>query len=140
MIGIIVVTHGNLADVLIQTCFKIIGKREKISSHSIQWEDEADIALKTIEKKVKKLDDGDGVLALTDMFGGTPTNLMISLSNKYNLEIVTGVNLPMLIKAATMQSKEIDLAEFASKIKSQGQRNIYRVAEILSMKKGNRND
>lgn len=136
MIGIIVVTHGNLADVLIRTCFKIIGKRDKIEYHSIQWEDDADVALKTIEKKVKKLDDGDGVLALTDMFGGTPTNLMISLSNKYNLEIVTGVNLPMLIKAATMQSKEIDLAEFASKIKNQGQRNIYRVAEILSMKKG----
>ncbi len=140
MIGIIVVTHGNLADVLIQTCFKIIGKREKIDFHSIQWEDDADLALKTIEKKVKKLDDGDGVLALTDMFGGTPTNLMISLSNKYELEIITGVNLPMLIKAATMQSKEIDLAEFASKIKNQGQRNIYRVAEILSMKKGKRND
>ena len=136
MIGIIVITHGNLADILIQTCFKIIGKRKKIESHSIQWEDDADLALKTIEKKVKKLDDGDGVLALTDMFGGTPTNLMISLSNKYNLEIVTGVNLPMLIKAATIQSKEIDLSEFASKIKSQGQRNIYRVAEILSMKKG----
>ncbi len=138
MIGIIVVTHGNLADVLIQTCFKIIGKREKIESHSIQWEDDAEVALKTIEKIVKKLDDGDGVLALTDMFGGTPTNLMISLSNNYNLEIVTGVNLPMVIKAATLQSKEIDLKEFASKIKNQGQRNIYRVAEILSMK-GKRN-
>ncbi len=136
MIGIIVVTHGNLADVLIRTCFKIIGKREKIESYSIQWEDDADLALKAIEKKVKKLDDGDGVLALTDMFGGTPTNLMISLSNKYNFEIVTGVNLPMIIKAATLQSKELDLGEFAAKIKNQGQRNIYRVAEILSMKKG----
>ncbi len=136
MIGIIVVTHGNLADILIKTCFKIIGERDKIEAHSIQWEDEAEVALKAIEKKVKKLDDGDGILALTDMFGGTPTNLMISLTNKYNLEIITGVNLPMLIKAATLQSKEFDLSEFALKIKHQGQRNIYRVAEILSMKQG----
>ncbi len=134
MIGIIVVTHGNLADVLIQTCFKIIGKREKIEAYSIQWEDDAESALKVIERKVKKLDDGDGVLALTDMFGGTPTNLMISISNNHKMEIVTGVNLPMLIKAATLQSKEIDLNEFAAKIKIQGQRNIYRVSEILSMK------
>ena len=134
MIGIIVVTHGSLADVLIKTCFKIIGKRDKIESYSIQWEDDAEEALKLIEKKVKKLDDGNGILALTDMFGGTPTNLMISLSNKYNMEIVTGVNLPMLIKAATLQSKELDLKEFATKIKMQGQRNIYLVSEILSMK------
>ncbi len=134
MIGIIVVTHGSLADVLIKTCFKIIGKRDKIECYSIQWEDDAEEALKSIEKKVKKLDDGDGILALTDMFGGTPTNLMISLSNKYNMEIVTGVNLPMLIKAATLQSKELDLKEFATKIKMQGQRNIYLVSEILSMK------
>ncbi|MCK5878972.1 MAG: hypothetical protein KAH24_04290, partial [Holophagae bacterium] len=77
----------------------------------------------------------DGVLVLTDMFGGTPTNIMISLSKNFHVEIVTGVNLPMLIKAVTTMSTFNDLAEFAEKVKLQGQKNIYKVSDILSMKR-----
>jgi mannose PTS system EIIA component len=69
------------------------------------------------------------------MFGGTPTNIMISLSKNFHVEIVTGVNLPMLIKAVTTMNTFNDLSEFAEKVKQQGQKNIYKVSDILSMKR-----
>lgn len=134
MIGLLIVTHGDMADELVNVCFKIIGAREKIDSCSIQWDDDPNESTRKIEKKLKQLDNGKGVLVLTDMFGGTPTNIMISLSKKYNLDIITGVNLPMLIKAATIMANEDELSLFADKIKSQGQKNIYKVSDILSMK------
>jgi len=134
MIGILIVTHGDMADEIVNVCFKIIGTRDKIDSCSIQWDDDPNESTRRIEKKLKKLDSGKGVIVLTDMFGGTPTNIMISLSKKFNIEILTGVNLPMLIKASTIMGNEEDLAEFAEKIKTQGQKNIYKVSDILSMK------
>ena len=135
MIGIMIVTHGSLADEIMKTCFKIIGERDNVGAYSIQWDDDPTIATRRIEKLLKKLDQGDGVLVLTDMFGGTPTNIMISLSKNFHVEIVTGVNLPMLIKAVTTMSTFNDLAEFAEKVKLQGQKNIYKVSDILSMKR-----
>ncbi len=134
MIGLLIVTHGDMADELVNVCFKIIGVRDKIDSCSIQWDDDPNESTRRIEKKLKQLDCGKGVLVLTDMFGGTPTNIMISLSKKYNIEILTGVNLPMLIKASTIMQSEEELSSFADKIKSQGQKNIYKVSDILSMK------
>ncbi len=135
MIGILIVTHGSLADEIMTTCFKIIGERELVGAYSIQWDDDPGVATRRIEKLLKKLDKGDGVLVLTDMFGGTPTNIMISLSKNAQVEIVTGVNLPMLIKAVTTMNMYSDLSEFAEKVKQQGQKNIYKVSDILSMKR-----
>lgn len=135
MVGILIVTHGNLADEIVKTCFKIIGERPHIDSCSIQWDDDPAVATRSIEKSLKKLDQGNGVLVLTDMFGGTPTNIMISLSKRFTIEIVTGVNLPMLIKAATTMTQATDLVDFANKIKAQGQKNIYKVSDILPMKR-----
>ncbi len=135
MIGIMIVTHGSLADEIMKTCFKIIGGRENVGAYSIQWDDDPTAATRKIEKILKKLDTGEGVLVLTDMFGGTPTNIMISLSKKFNVEIVTGINLPMLIKAVTTMSSFNDLSDFAEKVKQQGQKNIYKVSDILSMKR-----
>jgi len=135
MIGILVVTHGNLADEIVATCFKIIGERPHVSSISIQWDDEPEAATRRIEKALKKVNQGNGVLVLTDMFGGTPTNIMISLSKRFQMEIVTGVNLPMLIKAVTSMGQVTDLSDYANRIKSQGQKNIYKVSDILPMKR-----
>ena len=135
MIGILIVTHGSLADEIMKTCFRIIGEREEVRAYSIQWDDDPTVATRRIEKLLKKLDQGDGVLVLTDMFGGTPTNIMISLSKNFHVEIVTGVNLPMLIKAVTTMNTYNDLSEFAEKVKQQGQKNIYKVSDILSMKR-----
>jgi len=135
MIGILVVTHGNLADQIVKTCFRIIGERPGIDYCSIQWDDDPAVATRNIEKVLKKLDQGNGVLVLTDMFGGTPTNIMISLSKRFAVEIVTGVNLPMLIKAATTMNQATDVGDFAERIKTQGQKNIYKVSDILPMKR-----
>ena len=135
MIGILIVTHGNLADEIMRTCFRIIGEREHVAACSIQWDDDPASATKKMEKLLKKIDQGNGSLVLTDMFGGTPTNIMISLSKRFQVEIVSGVNLPMLIKAVTTMGTFTDLSDFAEKVKNQGQKNIYKVSDILSMKR-----
>ena len=130
MIGIVVVTHGALAGELVNATRTIVGDIPAIAAVSIGWTDDMNSAREAIERALAEVGGGD-VLILTDMFGGTPTNVSLPfLSPK--VEIVTGVNLPMLIKLTSL--REGELVEVARVIREQGKDAIYVASEILEKK------
>ena len=134
MVGVLVVTHGKLAHELLETTRIIVGKNsDHLIPISVGWNDDMADVQKTITSAISKADQGDGVLILTDMFGGTPSNISLSfLSDK--VEIITGVNLPMLIKIVNVGDR-YGLRELAQLITEQGKKSIYLASEILSMRK-----
>jgi PTS system mannose-specific IIA component len=134
MVGILIVTHGRLAQELLETTRIIVGKSvDHIVPISVGWNDDMADIQKTISSSIAKIDQGDGLLILTDMFGGTPSNISLSfLSDR--VEIITGVNLPMLIKIVNV-SDRYNLKDLAHLIHEQGKKSIYLASEILSMHK-----
>ncbi len=130
MIGVVIVTHSALADEFLLATQQIVGTVEGIEPISIDPSDAIEDVEARIKKGIKKVDMGKGVLILTDMFGGTPSNISLSFQQKGKVEIVTGINLPMLIKLSTLR-EEKTLDELASFIKSYGQKNIHLASEIL---------
>lgn len=135
MIGVVIVTHSALADEFLMATQQIVGQVEGIEPISIDPSDPIEEVEQRIKKGIKKVDMGKGVLILTDMFGGTPSNISLSFQDKGKVEIVTGINLPMLIKLSTMR-EEKTLEELASFIKSYGQKNIHLASEILERNTG----
>jgi mannose PTS system EIIA component len=131
MIGAVIVTHGQLANELVSAAEMIVGEIHHIMAVSIGWHDDVDVARQEIERAIKRVDAGNGVLLLTDMFGGTPTNIAASFLGLAPVEIVTGVNLPMVIKVAT-QEKDEPLAELARRVCDEGQRQIHLAGDILT--------
>jgi len=99
-VGVVVVTHGQLAAELLNAAEMIVGELPQFTSVSIGWHDDVEIAREAIERAIQKVDTGHGVLVLTDMFGGTPSNLGLSFLEAGRVEVITGVNLPILIKLA----------------------------------------
>ncbi len=131
MIGIIVATHNNLADSLIETTEFIIGnKLESVVSVSINIDEDVEDLNKRIKKSIKVVEQGQGVLILTDMFGGTPSNLSYSFLEEGAVEVISGVNLPILLKAVSCQ-KDSDLSKCAEKILNFGKRSISLASGIL---------
>jgi PTS system mannose-specific IIA component len=130
MLGMLVVTHGRLAEDLVQAVQMIVGPVEGLEAVSIGWNDDVDSATKSIEDAIGRVDRGKGALLLTDMFGGTPTNLGLALHERGRIEIVTGVNLPMLIKFANLR-EEMELHEAAAKIAEQGREAIHVASHVL---------
>src|SRR6201993_3744222 len=98
MIGGLIVTHGRLAIELLNAAEMIVGESHHLAAVSIGWHDDVDIARGMIEKAIERVKSPDGVLILTDMFGGTPTNIASTFLDYGKVEVITGVNLPMLIK------------------------------------------
>ena len=128
MIGILVVTHGRIAEELVSAARTIVGDVQRIVAVSIGWSDDPAAANAAIERSLAEVG-GEDTLVLTDMFGGTPTNLSLPyLSEK--VEIVTGVNLPMIIKASAL--REGALVEVARAVCEQGKGAIYVASEILA--------
>jgi mannose PTS system EIIA component len=105
MIGLVVVTHGRLAEEFIAAAEHVVGRLDQARPISIGPEDDMDMRRKEIIAAAKACDTGDGVIILTDMFGGTPSNLAISVMGGAKIEVIAGVNLPMLIKLAEVRSK-----------------------------------
>ena len=132
MIGILVVTHGNVARELVNALKMIVGEQEKVQDLSIDWEVDVDVAKGHIGKAITQCGKKD-VLILTDMFGGTPSNMSLSFHDEHQVEVVTGMNLPMLIKLATLRDEK-PLDELARFIKAYGQRNISVASELVSGK------
>ena len=129
MIGIVVITHGGVAEELVNAARNIVGEIPAIAAVSIGWSDDPTAANAAIERGLAAV--GGTALVLTDMFGGTPTNLSLPfLSEK--VEIVTGVNLPMVIKASAL--REGSLVEVARAVREQGKGSIYVASEILERK------
>lgn len=129
-IGGVIVTHGRLAIELLAAAETVVGELNHITAVSIGWNDDVETASDEISKAIKKVSGGNGVLLLTDMFGGTPTNISAMFISEGKVEIVTGVNLPMVIKLAS-QHKEMTLLEMAREVESQGKQSIYRASELL---------
>lgn len=102
MIGLVLVTHGNLAREFLAATEHVVGKQERVAAICIGADEDMELRRKDIEAAIKDCDEGQGVIMLTDMFGGTPSNLAISLMGP-NVEVIAGVNLPMLIKLASVR-------------------------------------
>ena len=130
MIGIVVVTHGRLAEELVNAARTIVGDIPAIAAVSIGWADDMTVAHDAISRALETVGGGPSLI-LTDMFGGTPTNVSLPFLSP-RVEIVTGVNLPMLIKLSTL--REGDLMEVARVIREQGKGAIYVASEVLEKK------
>ncbi len=131
MIGIVIVTHGDLGAELLRTAQEIVGKLPHVESVSIQASEQIEKARRKIEGVLHRVGDGGGVLILTDLFGGTPSNLVLSYLEEGKLEVVTGVNLPMLMKLPALR-EERNVRALADKLAKYGQRNILVASEFLA--------
>ena len=105
MIGIVIVSHSNISSEFLSVLEHIVGKQENIEAISIFPDDDVEKKRKEIIKAIKNVDQKKGVVVLTDMFGGTPSNLAISVMDEEKVEVVAGVNLPMLIKISSLRNK-----------------------------------
>ena len=132
MIGAVIVTHGLLARELLDAAERIVGRTDGIRAVSMDWDDDVADARKDIQAAIREVDDGRGVLIFTDMFGGTPTNVSLAFLRQDSVEIITGVNLPMIIKLTSVQNSEGSLLEIAQELRERGQNSIYVASEILS--------
>ncbi|HEV7905221.1 MAG TPA: PTS sugar transporter subunit IIA [Pyrinomonadaceae bacterium] len=130
----VIVTHGQLATELLAAAEMIIGPIAHIAAISIGWHDDVDVARDEIEGAIKRVSEGGGVIILTDMFGGTPTNIASMFFVEGEVEVVTGVNLPMVIKLASQTEAE-SLATVAGRVRDQGQQAIYLAGELLATPK-----
>lgn len=133
-IGGVIVSHGQVANELLAAAETVVGSMNHITAVSIGWHDDVEMAKDEIARAIKKVSSGIGVLLLTDMFGGTPTNISAMFIKQNEVEIVTGVNLPMVIKLAA-QNEEMSLAKMAKEVEEQGKEAIYRTSELLEPQK-----
>ena len=130
MIGVVVVTHGQLAAELVNSTEMIVGDLPRFAAVSIGWHEDAQDARAEIEQAIARVDQGKGVLILTDMFGGTPSNLAMTFLGENKVEVITGVNLPMLIKLAGLVEKS-DLLGVAREMREQGKNAIWVASDLL---------
>lgn len=131
MPGLLVVSHGTLAGELVDAVRRIVADVESLEAVSIGWDVDMDAATQRIQEAIARVDRKGGVLVLTDMFGGTPSNLALSLLEPGRIEVVTGVNLPMLIKCVNLRG-EAELSEVARRVAEQGRQSIQVASELLS--------
>ncbi len=130
MIGVVVVTHGQLATELVNAAETIVGDLPQFAAVSIGWHDDVDDAREEIRQAIARVQGADGALILTDMFGGTPANLGLTFLEADRVEVITGVNLPMLIKLAGAQ-KASNLLGVAREMREHGRNAIWVASDLL---------
>ena len=130
MIGVVVVTHGQLATELVNAAETIVGELPRFAAVSIGWHEDTEDARNEIAQAIARVDDGTGVLILTDMFGGTPSNLAMTFLAEEKVEVITGVNLPMLIKLVNMPQPS-DLLAVARDMREHGRNAIWVASDLL---------
>ena len=130
----VIVTHGHLASEFLAAAEMIVGAVKHIAAVSIGWHDDVEAARDEVERAISRVSEGSGVLILTDMFGGTPTNITSMFLAEDEVEVVTGVNLPMVIKLASQAEAE-SLAEVARRVRDQGREGIYLAGDLLAPQK-----
>jgi PTS system mannose-specific IIA component len=130
VIGVVVVTHGQLATELVNAAEMIVGDLPRFMAVSIGWHEDTQEARTEIEQAIARVRQDDGVLILTDMFGGTPSNLAMSFLTEGAVEVITGVNLPMLIKLANL-SERPDLLAVARDMREHGRHAIWVASDLL---------
>ncbi len=131
MIGLIIVTHGNLAKEFVAALEHVVGSQQQILTVSIAPNDDMEERRNAILAAVKKVETGDGVIILTDMFGGTPSNLAISVMDSGSVEVIAGVNLPMLVKLARIR-EEVALADALKQAQEAGRKYIHVASLVLN--------
>ncbi len=129
-VGGVVVTHGQLATELLNAAETIVGEAPHLTAVSIGWHDDIEVACELVREAIDRVNQGRGVILLTDMLGGTPTNIAATFLGQQAVEVITGVNLPMLIRLST-QSEEDDFPEVARRVLEQGRSDICQASEVL---------
>jgi len=130
MVGVLIITHGSFAEALISTAEGIVGPIENMRSVSVSAEDDLESIKGAVSKIIKTVDQGEGVILLTDMFGGTPSNIGLSFLNNGKVDILTGVNLPIVLKLAKgRKGKTLD--ELAKLVRKKGRESIVLASEML---------
>ena len=130
MIGVVLVTHGNLAKELVKVMEHVVGAQDQLTTITIDPDDDMEKRREDILSSVQFVDKGLGVIILTDMFGGTPSNLAISIMEQENIDIIAGVNLPMLIKLASVRSTKT-ISEAVAQAREAGQKYIMVASQVL---------
>lgn len=132
MVGLVVATHGRLADELVATAEQIVGKLESVATCSIEPGASCEDLREKLRAAVSQVDQGDGVLVLADLFGGTPCKESLMLCREAKLEVLAGVNLPILLKASTLRhDRSMSLEQMGEQLTSYGQRNITLASALL---------
>ena len=132
MIGALVVTHGHLGQELVAAAEMIVGDISRMQAVSIGWHDDVNDARTDMEKRISEVDSGAGVLILTDMFGGTPSNIAFSFHEPGRIDVVTGVNLPMIIKIVSQKEGDT-LENLAQVVRDQGRASISTASDFLNV-------
>lgn len=132
MIGAVIVTHGMLARELLGAAERIVGPTHNIRAITLDWEDEVADAKAQVAEAIAAVEDGSGVLVFTEIFGGTPTNVSLTFLEHDKVEVVAGVNLPMLVKLTSLQGADVSLLEVARQIRDRGQKSVYVASDLLS--------
>jgi PTS system mannose-specific IIA component len=130
MIGLVLVTHGRLAEELRAAMEHVVGAQRNVATVCIGADDDIESRRTDIRACIDRVDTGDGVVLLTDMFGGTPSNLCISAMNRPGVEVIAGVNLPMLVKLAKVRSSQ-NLCECVERAQMAGRKYIASASEVL---------
>lgn len=130
MIGIVVVTHGRLATEFRKALEHVVGPQENFETVCIETDEDMEAKLAEISHAIEKVEHGSGAIILTDLFGGTPSNMSISLMKDYNIEVIAGINLPMLVKLASARS-DGDLAEISDTVQTVGRKYIHVASKVL---------
>lgn len=135
MVGVVLVTHGRLADELISAVKFVVADKSSVNIEGVclDTREEFETFAKKIKNAIKKVDEGDGILIITDMFGGTPSNVSLTFLEGKKLEVLSGVNLPMLLKLATLPST-VTLDEAVKIAESAGRDNIIVASKLLQKK------
>lgn len=130
MIGLVLVTHGNLAREFVVAMEHVVGSQELIEAICIGPDDDMEERRQEISEAVEKVEDGEGVIVLTDLFGGTPSNLSISLMRPEKVEVIAGMNLPMLIRLASAR-QSMSVTDAVAAARDAGKKYISVASEIL---------
>jgi mannose PTS system EIIA component len=131
LMGGVIVTHGHLASEFIAAAEMIVGPMPHVTPASIDWHDDVDVARAELERAITRVSRGGGVLLLTDMFGGTPTDIASMFLDNPKIEVVTGVNLPMILKLAD-QNPGDSLADLSRRVREAGHEGIHVAGELLT--------
>jgi mannose PTS system EIIA component len=135
MIGVVIVTHGNLADEFVSALEHVVGPQKLVEAVCIGPDDNMETRRQDIIAAVGAAEMGDGVIVLTDMFGGTPSNLAISILEEANIEVIAGVNLPLLVKLASVR-KTADMATAVTEACNAGRKYIKLASDVLDVSAG----
>ncbi len=131
MIGLVLVTHGRLAEQFVTAMEHVVGKQERVATICIEADDDMELRRGHIAEAIVQVDDGNGVILLTDLFGGTPSNLSISMLEPGAVEVIAGVNLPMLIRLDSAR-RSMNITDAVRAAREAGQKYISVASELLS--------